>query len=60
MMGSPGFIRASTVSLWSGIGNVYNMQGQYERALEYYQMALEIDIIKVSGQKNPDVAASES
>ena len=43
---------------YSNIGNVYNRQGQYERALEYYQKALEIDI-KVSGQEHPDVAASK-
>jgi tetratricopeptide (TPR) repeat protein len=40
-----------------GIGNVYDSQGQYERALEYYQKGLEIDI-KVSGQDHPDVATS--
>ena len=38
-----------------GLGNVYNRQGQYERALEYYHKALEIDI-KVSGQDHLDVA----
>ena len=40
-----------------GLGIVYKRQGQYERALEYYQKALEIDI-KVSGQDHPDVATS--
>jgi tetratricopeptide (TPR) repeat protein len=57
---------------YSNIGNVYNeirkqaqgvlrarpvSQGQYERALEYYQKALEIDII-VSGQEHLNVAVS--
>ena len=39
---------------YTNIGNVYNTQGQYERALEYHQKALEIDI-KVSGQDHLDV-----
>jgi tetratricopeptide (TPR) repeat protein len=42
---------------YTNIGNVYDSQGQYERALEYYQKGLEINI-KVSGQDHPDVAAS--
>ena len=42
---------------YNGIGNVYYSQGQYERALEYYQKGLEINI-KVSGQDHPDVATS--
>ena len=42
---------------YGSLGNLYNRQGQYERALEYYQKALEIDI-KVSGQDHPDVAVS--
>jgi len=42
---------------YTNIGNVYRKQGQYERALEYYQKALDIDI-KVSGQDHPDVAVS--
>jgi tetratricopeptide (TPR) repeat protein len=37
---------------YNNTGNVYNRQGQYERALEYYQKALEINI-KVSGQDHP-------
>ena len=45
-------------SSYNNVGNVYNRQGQYELALEYYQKALEIDI-KVSGQEHPDVAASK-
>ena len=36
---------------------VYDSQGKYERALEYYQKALEI-FIKVFGQDHPDVATS--
>ncbi len=40
-----------------GIGNVYDSQGQYEQALEYYQKALEINI-KVSGKDHLDVAKS--
>ena len=42
---------------YTNIGIVYKRQGQYERALEYYQKALEI-YIKVSGQEHPDVAVS--
>jgi len=41
------------------IGVVYYSQSQYERALEYYQKALEINI-KVSGQDHLDVASSYS
>ena len=40
-----------------GLGNVYDSQGQYERALENHQRALEI-FIKVSGQDHLDVAKS--
>jgi tetratricopeptide (TPR) repeat protein len=40
-----------------GIGNVYDSQGQYEQALQYYQKGFEINI-KVSGQDHPDVAKS--
>ena len=42
---------------YGGIGNVYNSQGQYERALEYYQKSLEIRI-RVFGSDHPDVAVS--
>ena len=42
---------------YGNLGNVYNSQGQYERALENYQKVLEI-FIKVSGQDHPDVATS--
>jgi tetratricopeptide (TPR) repeat protein len=45
-------------SSYSNIGVVYRKKGQYERALEYYQKAFEIDI-KVSGQDHPDVATSK-
>jgi hypothetical protein len=44
-------------ALYANIGNVYNSQAQYERALENHQKALEIDI-KVSGQDHLDVAKS--
>jgi len=42
---------------YGNLGNAYNRQGQYERALENHQKALEI-FIKVSGQDHPDVAGS--
>jgi Tfp pilus assembly protein PilF len=42
---------------YTHIGIVYYRQGQYERALEYYQKVLEINI-KVSGQDHPEVATS--
>ena len=50
-------ITTDVAKSYLGIGNVYDSQGQYERALEYYQKALEIDI-KVSGQDHLDVAKS--
>ena len=42
---------------YNNIAIIYQKQGKYEEALEYYQKGLEIDI-KVSGQDHPDVAAS--
>ncbi len=44
---------------YGNLGNVYRIQGQYERALENHQKALEI-FIKVSGQDHLDVASSYS
>ena len=39
------------------MGSVYDSQGQYERALEYYQKSLDIKI-RVVGHEHLDVAAS--
>ena len=43
-------------ALYNNIGNVYDRQGKYERALEMYQQALKI-LIKVSN--GTDVATSK-
>ena len=43
-------------ALYNNIGNVYDRQGKYERALEMYQQALKI-LIKVSN--GTDVAISK-
>jgi tetratricopeptide (TPR) repeat protein len=40
---------------FNNLGEVYRIQGKYEKALEYYHKALEIDI-KVSGQHYLNVA----
>ena len=42
---------------YNNIGMVYDSQGKYEEALEYYQKDLEITI-KVVGHDHPDVATS--
>jgi tetratricopeptide (TPR) repeat protein len=46
------------VASHSNIGAVYDSQGQYERTLEHYHKALEIDI-KIPGQDSPSVADSK-
>ena len=42
---------------YNNIGLVYETQGKYEEALEYYQKSLDIRI-RVFGSDHPDVAAS--
>ena len=42
---------------YNNIGLVYNTQGKYEEALEYYQKSLDIEI-RVVGGDHPDVATS--
>ena len=44
---------------YNNIGNVYNRQGNYEEALEYYQKDLDITV-RLVGQDHPDVASSYS
>ena len=43
---------------YTNIGIVYNMQGKYVQALQYYQKSLDIKI-RVFGSDHPDVAASK-
>ena len=42
---------------YNNIANIYDDQGKYEEALEYYQKDLEITVRPV-GQDHPDVAVS--
>ena len=42
---------------YNNIGNVYDSQGKYEEALEYYQKDLDITV-RLVGQDHPDVANS--
>ena len=42
---------------YNNIGNVYDSQGKYEEALEYYQKDLDITV-RLVGQDHPDVAGS--
>ena len=42
---------------YNNIGLVYDRQGKYEEALEYYQKSLDIKI-RVVGGDHPDVATS--
>ena len=43
---------------YNNIGNVYNRQGKYEEALEYYQKSLDIKI-RVVGGDHPDVGVQQ-
>ena len=53
-----GQVSLDVAASYNNIGNVYDSQGKYEEALEYYQKDLDITVRLVGGD-HPDVAGSK-
>ena len=53
----PGQMQVSVAETYNNMGNVYQAQGDYEKALFHYQNALDIKIKSLGGAHASDAAA---
>ena len=46
---------SSTATYYNNLGGAYKSKGEYDKAIDYYKKALEIDL-KTIGENNPNTA----